>query len=364
MTKIGVHRICGIGDAVQITPLLRQIRMDRPDAEITCLVSDNAADVLGGSPWIDRLVPLAKRSVTPGRWNPLLLQMWQKVAREGPFDLFLHLGPRWLHAVGAFLVPAQRRAGLATNSKWRPQPFETTLSFPTNPLEETRHASQVYLDLWTATTGFQDRGFCASLPQLGQRKVAADLGITGPFICMAPGAGNWLNPATNKRWPARHWQRLMEMAIQEGLRVAVIGTPGDISDQHLPKGVHSLLGKISLDETASVLRESLGFVGHDSGLFHLALGLGVPAAAFFGPTREDLTGPFRNPRSLVIKTNLPCVPCCNQNCQLAGAEALSMEGRPPCMHLMSPQSVWSLLHPFFKKPAVATSPIMVLKASL
>lgn len=348
MNRIAVHRICGIGDAVQLTPLLRQIRADFPQARVTCFISENAAGVLRGAAWIDELVSLSTESVTPASSNPALWRMWQTIAAHGRHDLFLHLGARWLHSLGAGLVRAGRRAGLSTSVSWRPHPFDAVVPLPTEPRNDTIHASQRYLDLWTAATGMPDRGLGCSLEHLGHANLAPFFGITAPYLCFAPGAGNWLHAGDNKRWPASHWQQLITLAQADGFAVCVLGTAGDFPQEKLPPGVVSLTGRTTLDETASIIRHSVGFVGHDSGLFHMALGLGVPAAAFFGPTREDLTGPFRQPRSLILRTDIPCARCCRSVCVLPDATARAVEGSPPCMHEITPVNAWSRLRAFFQ----------------
>lgn len=348
MNRIAVHRICGIGDAVQLTPLLRQIRMDFPQARVTCFISENAAGVLRGAPWIDELALLTTASVTPSSSNPALWRMWHTVATHGRHDLFLHLGSRWLHALGAWLVRGGRRAGLSTQVSWRPSPFDTVVPLPTEPRNDTIHASQRYLDLWTAATGRPDRGLGCSLEHLGHGQLAEKFGLTGRYVCFAPGAGNWLHAGDNKRWPASHWQKLITLAQADGFSVCVLGGAGDFPEEKLPPGAVSATGRTTLEETASLIRHSAGFVGHDSGLFHMALGLDVPAAAFFGPTREELTGPFRQPRSLILRTDIPCARCCRPVCELPDAQEREVEGSPPCMHEITPAHAWSRLRAFFQ----------------
>lgn len=347
MKRIAVHRICGIGDAVQLTPLLRQIRADCPEARVTCFISENAADVLRGAPWIDELVSLSLRRVTPSFTNPALWRMWLPIAAHGRYDLSLHLGVRWLHSLGAWLVRSRRRAGLCIEGSSRPMPFNVALPMPAEPRLDNIHASLRYLDLWNRATGHADRGFGPSLEHLGQEAIAHEYGIRSRYLCFAPGAGNWLNSADNKRWPASHWQKLITLAQVAGFEAVILGTAGDFPAEQLPAGAVSLAGRTSLPQTASLIRHSAGFVGHDSGLFHMALGLNTPAAAFFGPTREDLTGPFRQPRSLVLRTDIPCARCCRAVCELPDAEARAFERTPPCMHKISPESAWNQLQPFF-----------------
>lgn len=346
MKRIALHRVCGVGDAAQLTPLLRQMRDDFPQAHVTCFISENAAPVLRGAPWIDELVSLPKSTVTPGWQNPALIRMWWQIATQGRFDLFLHLGARWRHAIGSVCVRAKVRAGLSTASSRLPQPFQIIEAVPADPLQDQKHASQHYLDLWCRVTGRSDRGHAAALPHLGLTTDVSRWNLPSCSIAIAPGSGNWLNPALSKRWPPSHWREFMQKAIAEGFTPVLLGVRGDFPPEQTPHEALSLLGDATLEETAAVLRRCCGFAGHDSGLFHLALALGVPSAAFFGPTRPELTGPFRQPHSLVLRHPLPCAPCCSDVCLRPDAASLAVEGSPLCLSSISPASAWQQFKAF------------------
>lgn len=350
--KIVVHRICGIGDAVQITPLLQQMRLDCPEAEITFMTSENAADVVRGAPYVDNVISMPSASCMHTRGNPLLWHMWTQIAAQAPMDLLLTLDSHWRNSVGAYAVPAKRRAGLSTGARWRPHPFHQVLLFPSDPMLETRHASEVFLQLWTLATGHPDRGLSAALPHLGVEHPRSRWGaqLSPRYLCMAPGAGNQWSLAPNKRWPALYWQRLMSLATSGGWQCVVLGTQGDFPPELLLPGVLDMLGRTTLPETAALLRHSGGFIGHDSGLFHLSLGLDVPSAAFFGPTRADLTGPFRKPRSKVLRVaDMACAPCCHTHCILPDSAARAWHGAPPCMTGMQPEQAWAEIQDFLSR---------------
>ena len=53
--KISVVLPNHLGDVVMATPALRALRRGRPEAEITAVVQEILAPILGGCPWIDRV---------------------------------------------------------------------------------------------------------------------------------------------------------------------------------------------------------------------------------------------------------------------------------------------------------------------
>ena len=52
------------------------------------------------------------------------------------------------------------------------------------------------------------------------------------------------------------------------------------------------------------LRRCAFYVGNDSGLMHLAAAAGIPTLGLFGPSREELYGPWGE-HSAVVRTAVP-----------------------------------------------------------
>ena len=70
----------------------------------------------------------------------------------------------------------------------------------------------------------------------------------------------------------------------------------------------NLAGRTSLSETAAVIQKSALLLSGDSGVLHIAVGLGVPTVSLFGPGRARKWAP-RGERHMVINKGLPCSPC-------------------------------------------------------
>ena len=343
--RIAICRVCGIGDAVQMTPLLQQVRADRPGAEIFCFVTENAAPVLAGVPFVDRVVPLRMQWAAPAWSNPGLFRLWSHVAAHGPFELLLCLGPYWRQNFLSLMVPAGERSGFVTPGGKPLRVFTRPFIVPASAGQCLTHESLKYLQLWSALTGAEDRGLGYDLGSLGSSARAITARLPHPYLCIAPGAGNAITRLDSKRWLPGHFAALMRLAIEEGFGIVVLGGKGDIDSELLPAGVLDLQGKTTLAQTAAVLRGSAGFLGNDSGIFHVALGLGVPSAGIFGPTSARKTGPFRNPRSLVISSDLPCSPCLAFDCLLP-ADAHPGLARHACMSALHPAVVWRQFRDF------------------
>lgn len=339
LKRIAVLRLCGVGDAVQMTPLLRQIRADCPQAEIVCFISANAAPVLEGASWIDRVVAL-EPDVTQSRWNnPGLIRMWRQIARAGCFDALLCLGLTWRNLVCSRLARSPVRAGFVT-AGWKPwRVFTHPYVVPANAVLDRKHESLKYLELWSRVSGGVDRGLGFDLGHFGKELNATLKTPDRPYLCVAPGAGNPFVRMDHKKWPPAYFARVMELAMADGLEVVVLGAPGDLPAHLLPAGARDWQGRTTLREAAALIRGAQAFLGNDSGLFHLALGVGTPAAAVFGPTDPCKTGPFRNDNALVLQAGLACSPCLAGSCHMLSPSA-EIGTPPPCLSALSPEWVW------------------------
>lgn len=98
------------------------------------------------------------------------------------------------------------------------------------------------------------------------------------LIVLAPGAKRSTN-----RWSIQKFNTLKELLISNGFWVALIG---GIEDQEFVKpmlcdGVIDLTGKLSVMESAAVIKKSILAITNDSGPMHLSYAVGTPVIAIF-----------------------------------------------------------------------------------
>lgn len=130
-------------------------------------------------------------------------------------------------------------------------------------------------------------------------------GVGVGTLVLAPGCKT--GEMATKRWP--HYPRLAAAFTD----VVVVGTPDDLrrfdgSPMNFPGHVRSLVGQLTLRETANVLAAAGVVVANDSGLGHLAAAVGVPTILLFGPTPDATLGRFP-PNVRVLRSGLRCEPC-------------------------------------------------------
>ena len=113
-----------------------------------------------------------------------------------------------------------------------------------------------------------------------------------------------------KHWGDEHYAEFLKLARVEypSLTPVIVGVAGEDSfAQPLPDRVISVAGKLTILETAEVLRRCEFVITNDSGNGHLAGAVGTPTYVIFGPTSEVKNHPWK--KSTVIKRGLKCRPC-------------------------------------------------------
>lgn len=129
---------------------------------------------------------------------------------------------------------------------------------------------------------------------LAQRAVRLDV-VPSPSpstVAIHPGSGS-----PSKTWPAARWREVAEnlMAAHADLRVAVIGgeaDAGQVSElRQLPPERTEFWVNLPLRELAAKLAGARLYLGHDTGVSHLAAASGTPSLLLFGPTEPGVWSP-------------------------------------------------------------------------
>jgi heptosyltransferase III len=120
-------------------------------------------------------------------------------------------------------------------------------------------------------------------------------------IAVHPGSGS-----RQKNWPIEKWQALLDYLVAKtDHSILLIG--GEAERDFLPRladTVPPARRQVALDlplvEVARRLRPCRAFVGHDSGITHLAAVLGVQCVVLWGPTNENIWKPLGG-RSRILR---------------------------------------------------------------
>lgn len=282
----------GIGDAVLLAPTINCLRKQYPTCKITVLSERRNAGVFTLIPSIDHLYCYDKPTEFLG------------VLRK-KFDVVIDT-EQWhrLSAVVARLVRSSVKIGFATNDRRRM--FTHTLPYSHDEYEVINFVKlieplNVSVDPADATVPFLT---IPSTATLSTEKLLAPLD-NKPFITIFPGAS-----IPERRWGAVQFQEVAEYLQHEGYKIVVVGGSVDKLDGQTTAGVSglNLAGQTSLAETAAIIARSSLLLSGDSGVLHLAVGLGISTVSLFGPGRELKWAPCGNQHT-VINKRLSCSPC-------------------------------------------------------
>lgn len=111
-------------------------------------------------------------------------------------------------------------------------------------------------------------------------------------LALHPGSGS-----ERKNWPEKYWAELLhQLAAQTPLHFLLVGgeAEGDRLERlasALPTARHTLARNLPLPELALRLRASRAFLGHDSGITHLAAAVGLPGLVLWADTAEAVWRP-------------------------------------------------------------------------
>ena len=104
--------------------------------------------------------------------------------------------------------------------------------------------------------------------------------------------------------------------------------------QGLGSRVSIAAGKTTIKQAAALIERCNLLVCNDSGLMHMAVAVGTPAVAIYGPTDIRRTRPVGQSHT-VIRHALPCSPCF----RLEGDEAVRACPHHDCLMTIAPDEV-------------------------
>ncbi len=291
-TRIWIRLPNWLGDVVMAVPLLRALRVARPDAELTLVAKKQFLPLLEAWHLADRLHALPPR-------GPGYFLHFRRLREEYP-DVWLLFTNSLRGDLEAWCTGCRQRFGLVRPGRPRPL-LSHAFQVPGDFDERTHHQ----LELWANYLRHFGLAAPPDLAPLNPPPVTVTRPTPHPIglIC-----GSENNPG--KRWPIAHWRALIESLPAE--EFLLLGTAGDaaitaaVAAGFDPARVENLAGKTDLSSFATRLAGCRLLVTNDTGGMHLANALGVPLVALFGPTNPIRTGPvFASPASLLQPPGCP-----------------------------------------------------------
>lgn len=333
--RLGIFLPNWIGDAVMATPTLRALRNHLgPEAELVGIMRPYVADVLAGTPWLDKQVfyDPQSRQASLGSWSLV------RTLRRMKLDTAVLLTNSFRTAMLAWLGGARQRVGYVRSGRgW----LLNRKLYP--PTADGRFLPSPVLDYYLELA--YALGCPPESPRLELATSAEDerqaeeawqrLRLPAGRRVVLLNSGGAFGAA--KLWPAGYFSALARRLVTRDDRsVLVLCGPKeqDLAEQIVRGAGHARVVSlahepVSIGLTKACVRRGSLLVTTDSGPRHFAAAFGVPVVTLFGPTHVAWSE-NHFPQAVHLRHELECAPCQQRVCPL---------GHHRCMQELSVEEV-------------------------
>ena len=281
-----VVRLGSLGDIVHTFPAVAGLRESFPSAEIIWLTHPRWKALVESSELASEIWETETRSYASVR--EILARI-----REKPFTAAIDYQGLWKSATLPFLGRVPRRIGFSSHAI---REFGVPLLYTDRVRSTQTHIADQNGELSLRAGARAGVGSVTlSVPSLQEAFVVQCLrGFSiDRYVVLSP-AGGW----GSKCWPPERYGALcQQIHANLGLRCVLNQGPGDEACIAAVKSASGEAEPIayngSLGQLMALLRNAMCIVGGDTGPLHLAVALGTPAVALFGPTDPARNGPYR-----------------------------------------------------------------------
>jgi heptosyltransferase-2 len=294
--KILVIRGGAIGDFILTLPAMAALRHQFPEAHLEVLGYPHIAQLAVAGGVVDRVQSIEARALAGffARHGDLEEDLADYFSE---FDLIVS----YLYDPDGIF---QTNVARCTGAQF--------IAGPHRADERTKlHASKAYLKPLERLAIFD----ADPVPRLSfePRKAAAN------ELALHPGSGS-----EQKNWPEASWAELLQhLVISTQFRLLLVG--GEAEGERLQRLAAALpperlrvAQSLPLADLARLLAGCVAFIGHDSGISHLAAAVGLPGLVLWGDTAEEVWRPPSD-KVVVIRhsgglTRLPVAEVAHQLC--------------------------------------------------
>ncbi|MBL7072439.1 MAG: glycosyltransferase family 9 protein [Candidatus Omnitrophica bacterium] len=322
MKKILIANIFGIGDVLNTTPLITNLKKTYENVSIDYLCNGRVFDIAGDIPGIDSIFVYEKDDFvrlwksSKRKWFTALFGLFRDIKKQkydAVFDFTLS------REFGLFFALSGIRSRIGFDYKGRG--IFLTKKVPLTAFEK-RHVIEYDLDL-LKTSGIPSLEKKMSL-EADAESIAQ---ISGYFekmgidserlVTIVPGGGaSWGKQAYRRRWDAENFSLVADSLSEKGFQIAIVGDNSEkelcnkVSGgmKHAPSAVRN---DLSIKQYVAFLKKSRLVVCNDGGPLHITVALGTKGVFVFGPVDEKVYGPYpvTERHKPILSYDVECRPC-------------------------------------------------------
>jgi lipopolysaccharide heptosyltransferase I len=323
--KILIVKLSAIGDVVHTLPVLHALRTHWPDAHITWLVEEAAAELVLDHPNLDRVLISRRKHWARGlktacrRHHLRAIVSFIRELRDTRYDMILDFQAALKGAMLIALAHGRRKIGFGPGMQHQEYSY-LALNTRIPMVSMEIHALERGLMLLEAI-GVPRGEIRYDLPiDAGIRQIADRLlGQHPDHVNRTAIAINPVAQWKTKLWPAERFADLADRLIEEhNAAIFFTGGPQDRPEiERIKTGMRhhaaSLAGRTTLIELAAVYERMACIISTDTGPMHIAAAVRRPVVALFGPTAPQRTGPYGSCHRVVCAP-VDCRPCFRREC--------------------------------------------------
>ncbi|MEX2579145.1 MAG: glycosyltransferase family 9 protein [Verrucomicrobiales bacterium] len=287
MGKVLFIRGGAVGDFILTMPAIKLMRDSLPDNEVEILGYPAIAELATATGLADRV-----RSIEDARLAPFFAPGARLDTAWCDYFAGFDLVVSYLYDPDGFFEENLKVAGVRTllSGPFRPDespPFVPAAAQLARPLEEIA----LFLD---------DPALELDYPDESGLSTATD----GPLVALHPGSGS-----PGKNWSFESWVKVLDRLRERFPDAEFLVTGGEAESEIIDQfaelldaaGIpHRLLLDKSLGQLGALYRNVDLYLGHDSGISHLAASAGAEGVLLFGPTNPEIWAPVSSRMKRVV----------------------------------------------------------------
>jgi heptosyltransferase-3 len=338
--KILVIDLGYIGDTIWMSPFIKNLKLNLPDADISALVNEGCEAFLKLIPELSEVISF-KRKKMKGNWGAFRFIKFLKEIRNKKFDTVFVLSNLDRPTIIGFASGARIRIGFKTDNWWRGLLLTKRIRWDA---DRNPHMSEYNLQALTDIgLKIYERIPIVNVPDGAMEKIAEKFNIlrtrNKKSIVVHPSARVRL-----RQWGVENFADVIN-SVSDYHRIFLIGGPHDtiiiqaiLSKLKRPPDIVST--DLELLEFAALCKLSDLFVGNDSAPIHIAAAIGLFVIGIYGPALSEHCCPLTDKKTLFEGT-APCKPCKHNKC-------INQEERA-CLTIIKPEIIINKIKEVFEK---------------
>lgn len=328
-----------VGDVVMAEPVVRIVKNNYPNAEITVAIRNYASKILAGHPDIARLIPFDDKTLSGVK------QLATEIKKAAPDKAIL-----LPNSFRSFL--SVRWGGVTNIIGYRRGFRKFFIKGPNPPMENGRYQPVPMTDYYCELLRWM--GLKIEVPVTPQlyltdeeaargQELLARYGITAgdTVVALNPGA----KFGSSKCWPPKYFAELADrIQHRYGNKLLLLVGPGEnaIADEIVQTSsariINTARDEMDLGVLKALVKRTDLLVTNDTGPRHYAVAFGKPVVVLMGPTDPRHTNCHLD-QTVILREDLPCMPCHKKVCPIDH----------PCMIDMTPDKVFHAVQQIMEK---------------